>query len=80
MSDLEQDFPERGLIQIFEDILEELRTLSKEVYATRQVLRYWMDAVVQKETPINVDVKVPGISELAEEIEKTKKMAVALRR
>lgn len=42
----------RGLIQIFEDILEALRELAREQYATRQVLRYWIQELAEKEAVV----------------------------
>lgn len=49
----------RGLLQIWEDMLEATKRLAREQHATRQVMRYWIQELAKKEAPINITVPPP---------------------
>lgn len=48
-----------GLIQLIEQLIEETKLLQREQYATRQVIRYWMQELAEKEAVIDVSIPSP---------------------
>jgi len=61
------------LISILNRMVESNTAVAEELKATREVLKDLLSKLIEKEAPINVEVKVPGLAELKNEIDKVRR-------
>lgn len=70
----------KGILQVLEELTDAIHELIRHEKATRDVLRYWMQTLVDKEAPINIDVDLAKLDELKKELNSVKQIALTGRR